>query len=80
MPLGIFRPLVAEVQRWLPAQKNAKAVARTLFNAWERAHMQPPGIAATVGAIRSLVAVDVTVRYVFYDTAGHRLFKHVVKR
>jgi len=51
LPLGIFCPLVAEVERRVPGRKSVKTVARLVFNVWERMHIQPPGVAATLGLL-----------------------------
>jgi len=65
IPLPIFRAIVAAVQSRLPRVTNAKGIAGLVFRIWEKMHVQPPGIVATVVLLLVyLVAGGLTVPWI----------------
>jgi Zn-dependent protease len=65
IPLPIFRAILLAVQVRLPGAKTAKAMAGCVFRVWDKMHVQPPGVLATVGLLMTyLLGVALTIPWV----------------
>jgi Zn-dependent protease len=51
IPPNVLHAIVHLVQTQQPSVKTAKRIAGVVFRVWERMHVQPPGLAATVALL-----------------------------
>ena len=49
IPSAVFLAIAGQVAALLPNVKKPKAVAGVMSGVWEKMHVQPPGLGATVG-------------------------------
>jgi Zn-dependent protease len=62
IPQPIFRAILLAVQARMPRATSAKAMASFVFGVWEKMHVQPPGVFATLSLLSTyLFGVVLTV-------------------
>jgi hypothetical protein len=51
IPVPLVRETIGQVKSLLPGVKTAKGVAAVVFNVWEKMHVRPPAVVATVALL-----------------------------